>query len=44
MGSVIRSSWANVSPRNAWLSKKWRMNVRTALGSDVGRNGSSRKG
>jgi hypothetical protein len=45
IGSVIRSSWVRASPRSAWAgSKKCRMKVRTALGSEVGRKGSSRNG
>jgi hypothetical protein len=45
IGSNIRSSWARVSPRMGWLpSKKWRTKVRTALGSEVGRKGSSKNG
>lgn len=45
MGSVIRNSWAKISPfMFAALSKKWRTKVRTALGSEVGRKGSNRKG
>jgi hypothetical protein len=45
MGSVMRSSWDNCSPRKlACDSKKCRMNERTALGSEVGRYGSKRNG
>lgn len=45
MGSVMRSSCARVSPRMFCEgSKKWRMKVRTALGSDAGRNGRRRNG
>jgi len=45
MGSVIRSSWLSPSPKlKPSLLKKWRTKLRTALGSDVGRKGSRRKG
>lgn len=45
MGSVIRSSCARASPCGVWFaSKKWRMKMRTALGSEVGRKGSRRNG
>lgn len=45
MGSVRRSSWSSSSPLSggSWL-KKFRIKVRTALGFDVGRNGSRKNG
>ena len=45
IGSVRRSSCVRYSPCNACpLSKKFLINVRAALGSDVGRNGRSMNG
>lgn len=45
IGSVKRNSWSRDSPcRRSLASKKFRMNVRAELGSDIGRNGSRKKG